>query len=83
MTIPTQVLGRTGAEVSALGYGAMELRGQLTGPASQLSAPPIADEDAGRLLSELLDTGVNLIDTSTPVRPRTLVGIVISSSRLK
>jgi aryl-alcohol dehydrogenase-like predicted oxidoreductase len=30
MTIPTQVLGRTDARVSALGYGAMELRGQLT-----------------------------------------------------
>jgi hypothetical protein len=42
------VLGRTGAEVSVLGYGAMELRGQLAGPASQLSGPAITDEEAGR-----------------------------------
>jgi aryl-alcohol dehydrogenase-like predicted oxidoreductase len=57
MTIETRTLGRTGADVSILGYGAMELRGQPFGPA-------IADEDAGRLLNAVLDEGINLIDTS-------------------
>jgi aryl-alcohol dehydrogenase-like predicted oxidoreductase len=75
MTIPTRVLGRTGVEVSVLGYGAMELRGQLSGSASQLNGPAITDEDAGRLLNELLDAGVNLIDTSVDYgRSEELIG---------
>ncbi len=57
MTLHTRRLGRTGADVTILGYGAMELRGQPHGPAT-------ADEDAGRLLNEVLDGGINLIDTS-------------------
>jgi aryl-alcohol dehydrogenase-like predicted oxidoreductase len=57
MTIPTRVLGRTGAEVSILGYGAMELRGAPQGP-------EITNAEAGRLLGEVLDSGINLIDTS-------------------
>ncbi|MGH3301016.1 MAG: aldo/keto reductase [Streptosporangiaceae bacterium] len=57
MTIATRQLGRTGADVTILGYGAMELRGQPRGPA-------VADEDAGRLLNAVLDAGINLIDTS-------------------
>lgn len=82
MTIPTRVLGRTGAEVSVLGYGAMELRGQLTGPASHLSGPAITDEDAGRLLNELLDAGVSLIDTSVDYgRSEELIGRHLSSRR--
>jgi aryl-alcohol dehydrogenase-like predicted oxidoreductase len=82
MTIPTRVLGRTGIEVSVLGYGAMELRGALSGPASQLSGPAISDEDAGRLLNELLDTGVNLIDTSIDYgRSEELIGRYLGSRR--
>jgi aryl-alcohol dehydrogenase-like predicted oxidoreductase len=57
MSIETRTLGRTGAEVTILGYGAMELRGQPRGPA-------IEDEDAGALLNAVLDGGINLIDTS-------------------
>ena len=57
MAISTRALGRTGADVTILGYGAMELRGQPRGP-------QIADEDAGRLLNTVLDDGINLIDTS-------------------
>ena len=53
----TRRLGRTGADVTILGYGAMELRGQPHGPA-------IEDDDAGRLLNEVLDGGISLIDTS-------------------
>ena len=57
MTITRRTLGRTGADVSILGYGAMELRGQPRGPR-------IDDDDAGRLLNAVLDGGINLIDTS-------------------
>jgi aryl-alcohol dehydrogenase-like predicted oxidoreductase len=57
MAIPKRRLGRTGADVTVLGYGAMELRGEPRGPA-------ITDEEAGRLLNAVLDAGINLIDTS-------------------
>jgi aryl-alcohol dehydrogenase-like predicted oxidoreductase len=57
MTIETRPLGRTGTDVTVLGYGAMELRGAPRGPA-------IPEEDAARLLNEVLDAGINLIDTS-------------------
>jgi aryl-alcohol dehydrogenase-like predicted oxidoreductase len=57
MAIMTRALGQTGANVTILGYGAMELRGLPRGP-------EIADEDAGRLLNSVLDGGINLIDTS-------------------
>jgi aryl-alcohol dehydrogenase-like predicted oxidoreductase len=57
MAIITRPLGRTGADVTILGYGAMELRGLPRGPR-------VADEDAGRLLNAVIDGGINLIDTS-------------------
>ena len=57
MAIATRTPGRTGADVTILSYGAMELRGQPRGP-------EIPDEDAGRLLNSVLDGGINLIDTS-------------------
>jgi aryl-alcohol dehydrogenase-like predicted oxidoreductase len=57
MAIETRPLGRTGAQVTVLGYGAMELRGRPRGPA-------IADAEAGRLLNAVLDGGIDLIDTS-------------------
>jgi aryl-alcohol dehydrogenase-like predicted oxidoreductase len=77
MTIPTKTLGRTGVEVSILGYGAMELRGPDTN-----GGPAISDEDAGRLLNGLLDAGVNLIDTSIDYgRSEELIGRYLSSRR--
>jgi aryl-alcohol dehydrogenase-like predicted oxidoreductase len=57
MAIETRTLGRTGAQVSILGYGAMELRGEPRGPR-------IEDDDAGNLLNAVLDGGITLIDTS-------------------
>lgn len=53
--LPTQILGRTGMEVSQLGFGAMELRG----PTSE-----VGDEQAERVLNAVLDAGVTFIDTS-------------------
>ena len=77
MTIPTKALGRTGVEVSILGYGAMELRGPDT-----MGGPAITDEDAGVLLNGLLDAGVNLIDTSIDYgRSEELIGRYLSSRR--
>src|SRR6202167_593255 len=71
MAIMTRTLGRTGADVTILGYGAMELRGQPRGP-------EIADEDAGRLLNAVMDGGINLIDTSPDYgRSEELIGSYI------
>ncbi|HEY6276804.1 MAG TPA: aldo/keto reductase [Streptosporangiaceae bacterium] len=75
MTIQTRPLGRTGADVTILGYGAMELRGRPLGPA-------IADEDAGRLLNAVLDGGISLIDTSIDYgRSEELIGRYIGHRR--
>lgn len=57
--IATRPLGRTGLEVTVLGFGAMELRGN-----DPRSPRPLPDEDAGALLNAVLDAGVNFIDTS-------------------
>jgi aryl-alcohol dehydrogenase-like predicted oxidoreductase len=75
MTIETRPLGRTGADVTILGYGAMELRGQPRGPA-------IEDDDAGRLLNAVLDGGINLIDTSIDYgRSEELIGRYLAHRR--
>lgn len=75
MTIDRRPLGRTGADVTILGYGAMELRGQPRGPA-------IADDDAGRVLNAVLDAGINLIDTSVDYgRSEELMGRYIGHRR--
>ena len=75
MTIERRPLGRTGADVTILGYGAMELRGRPHGPA-------IADEDAGRLLNAVLDGGINLIDTSIDYgRSEELIGRYVGHRR--
>jgi aryl-alcohol dehydrogenase-like predicted oxidoreductase len=53
MSLSTSTLGRTGATVSTLGYGAMELRSDRL------------DHDAvDALLNAVLDAGINMIDTS-------------------
>jgi aryl-alcohol dehydrogenase-like predicted oxidoreductase len=75
MSIPTRTLGRTGEDVTILGFGAMELRGQPRGPA-------VSDEDAGRLLNSVLDLGINLIDTSIDYgRSEELIGRFIEGRR--
>ena len=74
MAIMTRALGGTGADVTILSYGAMELRGRPRGP-------EIADEDAGRLLNSVLDSGINLIDTSPDYgRSEELIGTYIQIS---
>jgi aryl-alcohol dehydrogenase-like predicted oxidoreductase len=55
--LPKRTLGRTGLEVTTLGYGAMELRGTPRGR-------DISDEQSQRILNAVLDAGINFVDTS-------------------
>ena len=55
--LPTSKLGRTGLEVTKLGYGAMELRGGGRGRG-------LGDDRARSILNAVLDSGINYIDTS-------------------
>jgi aryl-alcohol dehydrogenase-like predicted oxidoreductase len=55
--LPTAILGRTGLEVTRLGYGAMELRGLE-------HFPRLSPGEASALLNAVLDSGINYIDTS-------------------
>jgi aryl-alcohol dehydrogenase-like predicted oxidoreductase len=75
MTIETRPLGKTGEDVTILGYGAMELRGDPRGPA-------VDDEVAATLLNAVLDGGINLIDTSIDYgRSEDLIGRFIGHRR--
>ena len=55
--LPTRRLGRTGLEVTTLGYGAMEIRGVPRGR-------DVSDRQAETILHAVLDAGINYIDTS-------------------
>lgn len=55
--LTTRTLGRTGVEVTTLGFGAMELRGAPRGR-------EISDADVGKLLNTVLDSGITFVDTS-------------------
>ncbi len=83
MTLQMRPLGRTGASVSVLGYGAMELRGRPRRPTrTGAPQPPIEPAEAGRLLNEALDAGINLIDTSIDYRrSEKLIGHYVAHRR--
>ena len=69
--LPTTTLGRTGLEVTNLGYGAMELRRAAA-----------QGTDVGDLLNRVLDSGINFIDTSPDYGPsEELIGEHLSSRR--
>jgi aryl-alcohol dehydrogenase-like predicted oxidoreductase len=55
--LPKRTLGRTGLQVTALGYGAMELRGAPR-------ARDTTEAEAETILNAVLDAGINYIDTS-------------------
>lgn len=59
MTLSKKTLGRTGLEVTQLGYGAMEVRGRRI-----WGGRPCTDEQADTILNAVVDTGINFIDTS-------------------
>jgi aryl-alcohol dehydrogenase-like predicted oxidoreductase len=55
--LPKRQLGRTGLQVTMLGYGAMELRGVPRGR-------DVTEAQADTILNSVLDAGINYIDTS-------------------
>jgi aryl-alcohol dehydrogenase-like predicted oxidoreductase len=57
MAVAKRELGRTGLQVTTLGYGAMELRGAPR-------ARDTTEAQAEAILNEVLDAGINYIDTS-------------------
>ena len=76
--LPTSTLGRTGATVTKLAYGAMELRGARPG----MPGRDLAPEAANTILNRVLDAGISLIDTSPDYgRSEELIGEFISHRR--
>ena len=59
MAIPRRVLGRTGLEVTQLGYGAMEVRGHRI-----WKGRPCSEDQARTILNAVLDAGITFIDTA-------------------
>ena len=67
--LSTAILGRTGLEVTRLGYGAMEARG-------------VSEDVAEGVLNAVLDAGINFIDTSIDYgRSEEFIGKHISHRR--
>ncbi|MCA9069116.1 MAG: aldo/keto reductase [Planctomycetaceae bacterium] len=54
-----KTLGRTGMDVTQLGYGSMGLRGPRT-----WGVRVVSDEESDRFLNAVLDAGINFLDTS-------------------
>ena len=57
--LPKRTLGRTGLNVTALGYGALELRGMVGGVGR-----PLTSGQPKRILNAVLDAGINYIDVA-------------------
>ena len=57
--LPQGPLGRTGLNVTKLGYGAMEVRGPRI-----WNGRPIEESEAETILNAVLDEGINFIDTA-------------------
>ena len=73
--LPTAVLGRTGLNITKLGYGAMELRDVPRGR-------PVTEKQAESMLNAVLDDGVNYIDTSNDYgRSEEFIGKYIAHRR--
>lgn len=74
-----RILGRTGALVTVLGFGAMELRGP---GAAIRNGRPIPPGQAEKVLNVALDSGINFIDTSIDYgQSEALIGESISHRR--
>ncbi len=59
MALTKRTLGRTGLEVTQLGYGAMEVRGSRI-----WGGRPVTEGQAETILNAVLDVGINFIDTA-------------------
>lgn len=77
MALEKRTLGRTGLEVTALGYGAMEVRGSRI-----WGGRPVTEEQADAILNAVLDTGINFIDTANDYgRSEEFIGKFLSKRR--
>lgn len=75
--LPTTTLGRTGLEVTRLGYGAMEVRGTRI-----WGGRPVTDGEAETILSAVLDSGITFIDTANDYgRSEEFIGRFLSQRR--
>ncbi len=76
-TLPENVLGRTGLDVTKLGYGAMEVRGSRI-----WGGRPIEDSQAETILNAVLDNGITFIDTANDYgRSEEYIGRYLSQRR--
>src|SRR5882724_89009 len=57
--LPKRTLGRTGLQVTTLGFGALELRGMVAGVGR-----PLTSGQPERILNAVLDAGINYIDVA-------------------
>ncbi len=57
--LPKRKLGRTGLNVTALGFGALELRGMVAGVGR-----PLRPGQPESILNAVLDAGINYIDVA-------------------
>lgn len=77
MALIKKTLGRTGLEVTQLGFGAMEIRGRRI-----WGGRPCTDEQASTILNAVLDAGINFIDTANDYgMSENYIGRHISSRR--
>jgi aryl-alcohol dehydrogenase-like predicted oxidoreductase len=72
-----RTLGRTGLAVTALGYGAMEVRGSRI-----WGGRPVTEQQADTILNSVLDSGINFIDTANDYgRSEEFIGRYLSKRR--
>ena len=77
MALEKRILGRTGLEVTALGYGAMEVRGSRI-----WGGRPVTEQQADTILNAVLDAGINFIDTANDYgRSEEFIGKYLSGRR--
>lgn len=77
MALEKRTLGRTGLEVTTLGYGAMEVRGSRI-----WGGRPVTEEQADTILNTVLDSGINFIDTSNDYgRSEEFIGKFLNTRR--
>ncbi|MEA2640984.1 MAG: hypothetical protein QOF51_2378 [Chloroflexota bacterium] len=62
--LPTRTLGRTGLQVTTLGYGAMELSARPSSRPEEVRNRDISEADAERILHAVLDAGITYVDTA-------------------
>jgi aryl-alcohol dehydrogenase-like predicted oxidoreductase len=75
--LPKRTLGRTGLQVTTLGFGALELRGMVAGVGR-----PLTPGQPERILNAVLDAGINYIDVAVDYgEAEAHIGRCISSRR--